>query len=71
MLVEVEKYDAWKYVEVYRVVEWKDGLIYRTKSVGYAKAERPREPDEVYASVSTRLTQGTGKMVLDPFIGSD
>jgi len=71
MLVEVNKYDAYKYVQVYKVTQWKDGAVYRTKHIGYAKASRQREPDEVYSSISTNLTRGEGKMVLDPFIGSD
>lgn len=30
MIVTIQPYDAWQYSQVFRVLEWRDGCVYRT-----------------------------------------
>ena len=62
---------AWKsfeYVEVRIITEMKDGLVFRTKVIGFAHRDRPRQDNERYASLSTSMTQGKETVELSPFM---
>lgn len=51
----IDAHDAWNYVEVFQVIEWKNGCVFKTKHKGFAAATRPKQDDEVYAPLSTKL----------------
>ena len=55
------------YREVFVVTERRNGLIYKTKSIGYAHRDRRRGEDEVYASLPTKITLGV-EVTLQPII---
>lgn len=59
MIVTFPSHEAFNYVEVFRVVEWRRGTVYKTVHKGYAHRNRRPEPDEVYAPLSTTLTKGS------------
>jgi hypothetical protein len=48
-------FEAYGYVQVFKVLEWKDGAVFRTEHKGYAKVDRPAEKDEIYVPLSTKL----------------
>ena len=35
--VSVAPYEGWHYLEMFKITEWKDGCIYKTKSIGYIR----------------------------------
>lgn len=49
--VKIPVWQAYLYVEVFRVTELKDGFIFKTKRVGYAHRDRPKAEDEVYSAI--------------------
>lgn len=69
----VKIWEAWKYVTVYDVLEWRDGAVFRTEFKGFAHRDRPRGQNEVYSSVSTSLTNPkthpSGETTLEPWLG--
>lgn len=68
---EARKFDCHLYVSVHKVTEWKDGKVAGTKLLGYAFKSRPKKADEVYSSLSTKLTDpkvGGATMVLSPWL---
>ena len=67
--VVVKVGDLCEWAEVREVVEWKEGAVYKTRFLGYAKWGRPREENEVYSSLSTKLTRGDGTRILAPVLG--
>jgi hypothetical protein len=48
-------WQSYEYVQVSRIVEMRDGCVYKTEPKGFAKALRPQQADEVYSSLSTKL----------------
>lgn len=52
--MKIEAYDSYQFVEVYIVTERRDGCVYRTKKIGYARQSRPRKENEIYVSLSMR-----------------
>ena len=65
---KIRAFDSHLYRELYVVTERRGGAVYRTRFVGYVYASRPRGEDEVYSSLSTRLTQGGGEITLSPWV---
>lgn len=53
----IKGYESYQFTEVRRVTEWKDGMIFKTEHVGYARRERPKQDGEVYCSISTEMTK--------------
>jgi len=58
MRVRVPTYESFRYKTVYTVTEWRNGLVYKTKHLGYARDDRPPMDGEVYGSISTTMTRG-------------
>lgn len=54
--MKIPSWKAFEYVSVYRILEMKDGCVYKTQFKGYAHKDRVRQPDETYAGISTKLT---------------
>lgn len=50
----IRAFESYLYVEVFEIIEYKNGAVYKTKSKGYAKADRPKQPDELYCAISIR-----------------
>jgi len=71
----IKRLMAWQtanVVGVYRVVEWRNERIYRTEFLGYDWDTRPKQPNETYAPVSTKITShpdADGEVELTPWIG--
>jgi predicted SPOUT superfamily RNA methylase MTH1 len=47
--------------QVYKIVEYRKGMVYRTEPIGYAwitigDKEKYQDGDKVYASISTRVS---------------
>ena len=55
--MQIENYKAHEWWEVHTIIAWKEGKIFRTKFKGYAKKERPIHDDEIYTSLSTKITK--------------
>ncbi len=55
MEVTFESFDAYKYVQVFKVTEWRGNQVFKTEHKGYALATRTKQGDEVYSSLSTHL----------------
>lgn len=68
----IKTYFSWKYVEVFTIVKLTpQGEILKTKRKGFASQDRPKEPDEVYASLSTTQTDPRKvgpEITLEPFL---
>ena len=56
MKITIPSYKSYEYVEVFKITECRDDAIYRTKSIGFAHRDRPKQDDEIYAPLSTTLT---------------
>jgi hypothetical protein len=57
--------------QIYKVIQYKDGCVYRTKPVGYAWMTLPipyQKGDFIYASVSTSISK---KIMTDRFVSED
>lgn len=56
--ISVQGFESWRYVQVYKVTEWKDGCIYKTRPIGFMKAGlRDMLPEGyVTSSVPTHLS---------------
>lgn len=50
----IEAWQSHEYAELHRVIEWKDGAIFKTRHVGYCRWAREREPDEIYVTISLK-----------------
>jgi hypothetical protein len=50
----IRAFEAYLYVEVFEIIEYRNGTVYKTKSKGYAKADRPKQSNELYCAISTR-----------------
>ena len=55
MKVKIPTWKSFQYVEVFKILEMRDDCVYRTESLGFAKADRAKKDDEIYASISTFL----------------
>jgi len=66
---KIQAFESPEYIEVFRVVEWENGVPLKTEAKGFAHETRPRQSDEVYAALSTRLTRGGGEITLRPWLG--
>jgi len=58
----VQSYESFRYCELYYVIEWKNNCVYRTKSLGFIKAEHENLLTEcsrnfITSSISTNLTR--------------
>jgi|WetSurMetagenome_2_1015567.scaffolds.fasta_scaffold01396_35 hypothetical protein len=54
----VKGFMSFQYRQVYKILQWKDGCIYKTKSIGYIKAEDEDKLDaEKYVCGSLSTTQ--------------
>ncbi len=62
--VSFEPYDAFNYVEVFEITEWKDGCVYKTKPKGFARADRTKQPNETYSPLSMKILRQP-KITLD------
>ena len=70
MKVQVERCDLYLYSEVWEILKWKDGFIYKTRTTGkYVRSpwENPDTNKWVASSVSTKLLNGIGKIELELF----
>ena len=57
--VTVQGYESFRYRELWRITQWKDGCIYKTKSVGFIKATDEARIDKFLfttSSLPTKLT---------------
>lgn len=57
----------WNLCEVHKITEWKDGCVYRTKSLGiiscspeYGKYLKTISPNIIVGPVSTKITREIG-----------
>jgi hypothetical protein len=60
--IVVQGYESFRYRQLWKITEWKSGCIYKTKPVGYIKAEHEEMLDKenyVASSMSTHLTKQT------------
>jgi hypothetical protein len=65
MKVTIPTWKSYEYVEVFQVIEYKDGCVFKTKSVGFAHRNRPKGKDEVYTSLSTKLLRNKDTIELE------
>ena len=49
MKITIPKWKSYEYVEVFQIIEYKDGCVFKTKSIGFAHSDRPQGPEERYA----------------------
>ncbi len=54
--ITIPPWDSFFYVSVHRVISRRDGLVYKTKPIGYAHRDRAKGEGEVYGSISTSIT---------------
>lgn len=64
--VTIPVWRSFEWREVNRIVEKRDGAVFRTEFLGYCRRERPPEEGEMYCSVSTGPT---GDITLAPILG--
>lgn len=59
MKITIPSYDAFMYLEVWEITEWRDGLVYKTKSTGmyisYKDEQKLDKRKYTTSSISTRL----------------
>jgi hypothetical protein len=65
MQVTFPAYKSYEYVEVWQILERRDGCIYKTKSIGFAHRNRPLGKDETYSPLSTTLTKDNNEITLE------
>lgn len=65
MKTKINAWDTYMYVEVYKITQYKDGCVYKTKPIGFAHRDRPKQKDETYASLSMKLICGKAEIELD------
>lgn len=57
--MKIQSYDSFKYLEVFKILQWKDGAVFKTKSTGcYIAAEDQMKLDHLKwltTSISTTL----------------
>ncbi len=63
--ITIPVWESFLYHEVYVVIEWRDGCVYKTKPVGFCHKDRLKKEGEIYASVST---DPTGDITLGPML---
>lgn len=69
--VEILPSETWKYVEVFKITQWRDGCVFKTSRLGYMKAnhfqaiDRENPNQYIAASVSTAITRNAGTITLD------
>lgn len=70
--MKIKCHNSFMYVTVHAILEWRDGCPFKTKVVGYAHRDRVKGKDEMYSSISTKLTDPrlhpTGEVTLEPFL---
>lgn len=55
--VTFPSYDSFKYCEVFLVTERRQGMVYRTKRLGFCSVDHPKQKDEIYTPLSTSMTK--------------
>lgn len=70
MKLVINSYDSYKFSELHRITQWRDGCIYKTESEGFiSDTDKEKYPADLYVltSISTEMTRGRF-CTLDPFI---
>ena len=60
-MIKDKSYNSHKYAEVFLIIQWKDGCVYRTKRLGHISLnDSGKYPSDKYVltSVSTRHIEG-------------
>jgi hypothetical protein len=65
MKVTIPVWKSYEYVEAFLITQYKDGCVFKTKPIGYAHRDRPKGPEERYASLSTSLLRGKDTIELE------
>lgn len=60
MKYSMRSYNSYKYREVWKILEWKDGYVWKVKPIGYIHRDLESSLPKDYeaSSVSTSMTQG-------------
>lgn len=76
MKIIIKGFNAYQYSEVRKIIQWKDGFVWKTKPIGFIhqedEAKWPKE-EYVLCSISTKNLVKDGKVLdevlLEPFLG--
>jgi len=58
--VTIQSHYSFRYSEVYEIVEWRDGCVFKTKSIGFIHnddAHKFSKDKYILSSLSTKLTR--------------
>jgi hypothetical protein len=71
----VKKWHLHQYTEIWEITKWKEGCVYETKKVGFARSDDLNNyPTDrfIHASVSTSYMEGDlDYVVLEPYLSID
>jgi hypothetical protein len=70
MKLTIESSRSYQYRELFKVTAWKDGCVWKTKSLGFIHRDEEKNyptSDYITSSISTSLTN-EDICILDPFI---
>ena len=69
--IKVPSWKLFQYSEVFQIIAWKDGAIFKTKSIGYAKntdsVNWPVNDNLIFSSISTKLLRQERDVTLSPY----